>query len=636
MKLLDRKRYESVRKSSGRPGGEGQVIRMNTIQIIAEIGINHGGSAEIARELIAAAAAAQVTGVKFQYRNLENAYSAGADQIGDEILRKEITKNYLPPAVIVKLVHHAKELGIQAGISFFDAADMDDFRTDLADFDFYKVPSAELCNMPLIHRMLQEGKPVMLSTGCHKELEIEEVFSKLPGDNWIPMHCVSNYPVVPVNAKLGYLKHLARRWKREIGYSSHDESWEVCLLAMQLGATVIERHITFDKNAQGLDHSTSSTPDEFQRLTEFSENLELILAGDGPRYPNQGEMLNLQNLGRSFYATKDFEVGEVIVAEQCIARAPRTGIGRHEMAQYLGRSAVRPVRKGEVINRSVFEISKDLSDEVILFAQSKRVSLPVRLHDQRGMQKKFPIGRYEFHLSFGEVLSAIDVKQYDSTARYSIHLPDYVSSTQLMDPFSEDVTQRTASQDILNRTVAFAAALQDRTGAAVPVVGSFSVVHGGRKEFFETHAQLLWNYRRQGVAVLPQWLPPIAWYFGGSVRLNAMNGRQDVEFIEQYELPICMDICHLCMGESTSDFVATEVLRRLRPYIRHLHIADAMGIDGEGMLFGDGDPKNMAALREALRFDEDKVVEVWQGHLDGGAGFAKSLVRLWELFDASH
>jgi sugar phosphate isomerase/epimerase len=79
-----------------------------------------------------------------------------------------------------------------------------------------------------------------------------------------------------------------------------------------------------------------------------------------------------------------------------------------------------------------------------------------------------------------------------------------------------------------------------------------------------------------------------------------------------------------------------DVLRRLRPHIRHLHIADAMGIDGEGMLFGDGDPKNMAALREAMRFEHDKVIEVWQGHLDGGAGFAKSLARLWELFDDSH
>ena len=608
---------------------------MNRIKIIAEIGINHGGSVDTARELINAAAAAHAFGIKFQYRNLDNAYSLGARQIGDEILRKEITKNYIPPSDILDLVVRAKALGVQAGISFFDAADMDDFGTDIKAFDFFKAPSVELCNMPLIHRMMQQGKPVMLSTGCHSEREIVEVFRNLPGDNWIPLHCVSNYPVIPANAKLGYLKHLSKQWNREIGYSSHDENWEVCLLAMQLGATVIERHITFDKNAQGLDHTTSSTPDEFERLARYAEDLELILAGDGPRVPNQGEMLNLQNLGRSFYATKDIDAGEVIAEEKFVVRAPRTGIGRHEMAQYLGRPAVRPVRKGEVVNRSVFEKNAELTDEIIAFARSKRASLPVRFHDQREIQRKFPIGRYEFHLSFGEVLSTFDATHYDRDARYSIHLPDYVSSTELMDPFSEDSSQRKASIDILDRTVALATALQDRTGADVPVVGSFSVVHRSLVEFYETHAQLLGRYRDQGVAVLPQWLPPIAWYFGGSVRLNAMNNCEDIELIERYGLPICMDISHLCMGECAFDFVAADVLERLQPFIRHIHIADAMGIDGEGMLFGDGDPKNLTTLRAALRFDEDKVVEVWQGHLDGGAGFAKSLEKLWELFNDS-
>jgi N-acetylneuraminate synthase len=202
-----------------------------------------------------------------------------------------------------------------------------------------------------------------------------------------------------------------------------------------------------------------------------------------------------------------------------------------------------------------------------------------------------------------------------------------------MDPFSRYNEQRKASLDILDRTVVFAKALQDRTGLDVPVVGSFSVVHQNLPEFYESHAELLGRYRDQGVAVLPQWLPPIAWYFGGSVRLSAMNNSQDIDLIEKHALPICMDVSHLCMGECVFNFVATDVLERLRPLIKHVHIADAMGIDGEGILFGEGDPKNMAALRDALRLDVDKVVEVWQGHLDNGAGFAEALTKLWELFN---
>ena len=94
------------------------------------------------------------------------------------------------------------------------------------------------------------------------------------------MHCTSNYPAALHHAKMGYIRHLQKRWARDIGYSSHDDNWEVCLLAMQLGATVIERHITFDTGAQGLDHSSSSTPGEFARLVEFAGNMDLILAGD--------------------------------------------------------------------------------------------------------------------------------------------------------------------------------------------------------------------------------------------------------------------------------------------------------------------------------------------------------------------
>ena len=87
------------------------------------------------------------------------------------------------------------------------------------------------------------------------------------------MHCISNYPLSIQNTNLGYITYLSNRWTCEVGYSSHDDYWESCLLAMQLGATTIERHITLDRNAEGLDHSSSSTPDEFARLATFAKIL---------------------------------------------------------------------------------------------------------------------------------------------------------------------------------------------------------------------------------------------------------------------------------------------------------------------------------------------------------------------------
>ncbi|WP_292363372.1 N-acetylneuraminate synthase family protein, partial [Methylophaga sp. UBA1464] len=133
------------------------------IKIIAEIGINHDGDADKAMDLIKAASNAGVWGVKFQYRNLENAYADDAKQIGDEMLLTEIRRNYLSPDTILSLTGQGKQLGLAVGISFFDTQDMLDFNDDLASFDFFKVPSVELSNIELVNSMLRLDKPVYLS-----------------------------------------------------------------------------------------------------------------------------------------------------------------------------------------------------------------------------------------------------------------------------------------------------------------------------------------------------------------------------------------------------------------------------------------------------------------------------------------
>jgi sialic acid synthase SpsE/sugar phosphate isomerase/epimerase len=608
------------------------VDRLTQSRIIAEIGINHNGSPDTARALIDAAADAGVWGLKFQYRNLANAYANDARQIGDEILQNEIRRNYLPPAQIIALSQHARARGIEPGISFFTPDDVADFGQDIEVFGFFKIPSVEFTNLALIKRIEALGKYGLISTGAYTEAAIRRVLAEVNRARWVPLHCVSNYPVGIPNPKLGYISHLRDLWGAPVGYSSHDEYWETCLLALQLGASVIERHITFDKAADGLDHSSSSTPDEFKKLVRFAENMALILAGSGPRIPNQGELLNLQNLGRSFYAKSEIAVGQAVTAENVVLRSPRTGLGQEEIGDFLGHSAMRPVAPGAVIDRSVFEKPETLSSEDLEFARRKKLSLPVRFHDLAHIEARIPLGHYEFHLSFGDIERTIDTKTLNSKNRYSVHLPDYVSPTQLMDPFAPLEEQRRASLRVLERTAAFTKALQDRTGAQVPVVGSFSVVHAGLADFFDRHAELLSAYRTKGVDILPQWLPPIAWYFGGAVRLEAMNNVGDVAHIKRLQLPICMDICHLCMGDKVFDFKAGDVVRELAPMTHHVHIADASGYDGEGVAFGTGDAENRDAIAAALSLDCVKVIEVWQGHLHGGAGFVKAVKDLRELF----
>lgn len=601
-------------------------------RVVAELGINHNGSIDVARNLIEAARRAGVWGVKFQYRNLDNAYAAGARQIGDEILQKEIVRNYLSPESILALTREAQAKGIAAGISFFSTDDFEDFDRDIEQFDFFKVPSAEFTNIKLIRHVESLGKPALISTGAQKESMILEVLDQLDSGIWTPLHCVSNYPVAITGPRLGYIDHLRRLWGGPVGYSSHDDHWEMCLLALDHGASIIERHITLDKLAEGLDHSSSSTPDEFNTLTKFCNNLDIVQAGDGPRVLNQGELINLQNLGRSYYARQRIEAGDEVTASKLVLRSPRTGLGQEEVGPLLGQAALKSLGVGEVVDASVFILPIEPGSDVIEFARHKKLSIPIRFHDMADLARRFPIGRFEFHLSFGDVRGNLDTSGFEKTNRYSVHLPDYISPTRLMDPFSPDPEQNRESRIILERTADFARKLQDLTGETVPIVGSFSVVHDSLAAFFEHYVDLTGRFRADGISILPQWLPPIAWYFGGAVRLFAMNNLEDIALIKKHALPICMDVCHLCMGDKVFDFDAARVVQELAPFTHHVHLAEAAGYDGEGMAFGEGDPENAGAIAAGMAFDCVKVIEVWQGHLHGGAGFAAALIKLKELF----
>lgn len=606
---------------------------MPNLELIAEIGINHDGSFDKAKELIAASADSGADAIKFQYRNLKNTYASDmVKEIGDEILLQEIHKNYLSPDEILKLSTYAKERRLDVGISFFTETDIHDFQDTIAIFDFFKIPSAELTNKDLIDAILALKRHLYISTGCHTEVEIETAFNHLPKDGWSPMHCISNYPVSMENARLGYLTHLKNRWNRGVGYSSHDANWEVCLLAMQLGADVIERHITLDTRADGLDHSSSSTPGEFAKISAFSKAKELVLGGNGPRVPNQGELLNRQNIGRSFYADGNLPIGHILSQNDVSYRAPNVGLNSLDIDKFLGKPLIQPVAHGTSLVPSMFTKRTRLSERVTNFARNAELSLPVRLHDLSTMQAQFPIGAFEFHLSFGEVLSEIDLSTLDRLNRYSIHLPDYINSKQLIDPFSKSNAQREESRVIIERTVQLSERIQDLTGHNVPIVGSFSAVHLSRDDFFQTHADFFAEYQRRGVTILPQWLPPIAWYFGGSVKLNAMNEPIDTEFLKQHEMPFCLDISHLIMGRNCYNFSATAMISDLLPLVGHIHIADAAGIDGEGLAIGEGEPENLELIRQLLDVRCLKVIEVWQGHLDQGAGFQKALTRLEELY----
>lgn len=604
-----------------------------TIWVVAEIGINHDGDVNKAQRLIQSSKDAGCAGIKFQYRNIKNAYAGNPKEIGDEIVSTQVERTYLNAAQILGLRDFAHSIGLKAGISFFTVEDLRDFESLDTAFDFYKVPSVELLNKNLISKLLETNKDVLISVGMHTEAEIELAFDSISKySNWIPMHCVSNYPLADHNATIGYITYLQKKWNRKVGYSSHDENWENNLIALTLGATLIERHITEDKSAEGLDHSSSSNFEEFVKLCKYAKEFELISAGDGPRIPNQGELINKQNLGRSFYATREIQAKEKLSLADFDYKSPQTGLSISDFEQYVGKPFVHGMSTGEVltkhhVNYNIIQVSK----AAMRTSELLKVSVPVRLSDYNSIKRKISVKSYEFHLSYKEVESNLSSFQVEETDRFSLHLPDYINSTTLIDPFSKDHKIKLASRECIAKVISFSERLAAETNFRVPIVMSLAGIGMSRDEFYPEINKLLKEFSSLSSTLTLQWLPPFAWYFGGSIKLNIMNSTEDVKWINKFKIPVTLDVSHLFLCQAAFGLRPMEVIESIQKNVVHWHISDASGLDGEGLPIGAGSPENTEVIRSILEKEGLKVIEVWQAHLNDYEGFKIAINKIHEL-----
>lgn len=604
------------------------------IYVIAEVGINHNGSIENARALLHGAAKSQANAVKFQYRNVDRSYiTENHMEIGDEILKEEIVNTHIAPGAILELKNYAQNLGLDVGISFFCVEDMEDFGENISDFDFFKLPSVEMLNFNLISSFCNLGKKVFISTGCSNESELEALNQNVGHLDYSLLHCVSNYPLLAENSKLGYIEYLKTKWTKPVGYSSHDENWEVCLLACMLGAEIIERHITLNKFDPGLDHSSSSTIEEFEKLVFFCKNLNKIITGNSPRTPNQGEYLNSQNLGRGLYLNKNVSPGDFVTESDLIYRSPKVGISFTELESFLKKPLINEAKKGSALKYTNFITRPILSSSVQQFCAQNKVALPIRFHDYQSLQKAMPTNNYELHLSAGELLSIPDLEQFSGENNYSIHIPDYINSLTLINPFSDSKEVQAESKKCIERVKEIAFVLKKKTNNEVPIVGSFSLRTNTRENFFEKQKEFLDDIKQEGIEIYPQWLPPIAWYFGGSVRLDLMNSEKDLELLKKTRTNYCLDICHAIMGENYGSVEAEFLFQETKKLVKHIHLAEAKGFDGEGVKFGENGEKYFPLFAQLINENCMKVVEVWQGHLNDGIGFFNALNQLKILYD---
>jgi len=602
------------------------------MKVIAELGINHRGSSGVAEQLIDIAADAGAWAAKFQYRTRHGFYQA-TDEIGDEILSREIDDSYISPETVLELSEKIRRKGMAAGISFFKFEDSADFGDRIHDFDFFKVPSAELLNEDLIFAMAGLGKPLILSTGGHGEAEVlraVEATSTIPDITYL--HCISNYPVLLGNQQMHFIRTLREKTDAPIGYSTHDQDWEVCLIAAANGATVFERHLTLDKHGQGIDDSSSSDPQEFRRLCKLLNAYDTV-QGSGRREVNQGERINMQNLGSSLYASREIAPGEALSTDNTVVKAPRKGVTWADVKRRDEQTVKRPIAAGTAISDLHFTQTKaPLEQALVDFCDNKQLSIPLRLHDARVLQARFPIQNNELHLSYREVAAfgqdmAAGLSKLDLRRHYSIHIPDYIDSKTLIDPLCDDERIREGSLQVIGTCVDLAVELEKQTGASVPIVGSFSRLRpeGKRETYLRLQKVLDLAGQARGAPIYPQWLPRIAWYFGGADVLDMFCGEDDIDIVEDIGMNLCLDLSHLILSANYSKADWRGWCDRLMPLARHIHIADAVGIDGEGIEFGQGDLGDPGVYLDG---PQRKVLEVWQGHLSEGDGFDNAIRQL--------
>ncbi len=180
--------------------------------------------------------------------------------------------------------------------------------------------------------------------------------------------------------------------------------------------------------------------------------------------------------------------------------------------------------------------------------------------------------------------------------------------------------------DLVNR-------LSDLTNKKVTTVTSVSQYDNDKDRFYSNCAELQSELNTSSFQFTYQWLPPFAWYFGGTEKLHVFNSPEDADLILRHQLGITLDTSHFLMSSNYFKFDAVAEFSKLQPQIQHLHLADAKSFDGEGFQVGLGDPENLPLLLKAMRLPLPKVIEVWQGHLNLYQGFQEALVTLAGYWD---
>lgn len=322
---------------------------MNKVYIIAEAGVNHNGQFDLAVKMIEEAAKAGADAVKFQTFKAELLVSKKAPKAryqientgNDESQLMMLKKLELSERDFIKLAEYAREINIDFLSTPFDN-DSIDFLNNL-DMPYFKIPSGEITNLPYLSKIASTRKPVIISTGMCTMDEIEQaldVFRDYNRDMITLLHCNTQYPTPYVDVNLLAMRTMGNRFGVRIGYSDHTPGIEIPIAAVALGAVVVEKHFTLDRNMEGPDHKASLEPEELKAMITAIRNVEKAL-GDGEKKPTPSEISNIVVTRKSIVAKRDILKGETFTEENITTKRPGDGISPMRWHEVLGRTAKR-------------------------------------------------------------------------------------------------------------------------------------------------------------------------------------------------------------------------------------------------------------------------------------------------------
>lgn len=325
--------------------------------IIAEAGINHNGNLEIAKKLVNVAVDAGCNAVKFQTFKAENIASKHAKQAEYQIKNTAIEESQyemlkrleLSEEYHYELIKHCHACGIMFMSTPFDEESGDIL--EKMGVEVFKIPSGEITNLPFLRHIARKGKPIILSTGMSYIGEIEEALNEIreEGNNQILLlHCVSNYPAKFEDVNLNAMITMKNTFKIETGYSDHTLGIAASIAAVALGAKVIEKHFTLDRDLKGPDHKASLIPEELNELVKSIRNIEKAL-GDGIKKPAVSEQNTIEVARKSIVAKVDIKKGMKISSEMLCIKRPGTGIQPKFSELIIGAQLKEDLEKDQIL-----------------------------------------------------------------------------------------------------------------------------------------------------------------------------------------------------------------------------------------------------------------------------------------------